>query len=120
MRWLRLINQTLGSGCVTLHQAGRSIKSNSGVDALKALTGEMIGGAGFDAGDSGRQSGLHGSGRSAIRRGAVEGREFDSSGRWKTTRPRRRRSGIFRKRTILETLGRCGDLRRVWRRFSSR
>ena len=93
-----LINQKLGSGCVVYTKPvidKIELRRRCAEDADR----RNVGGPGFDAGHPGRQSGLHGSGRSAIRGGAVEGREFDSSGRWKTTKPRRPRSGICPKRT---------------------
>ena len=55
-------------------------------------------GAGTDAGDPGRQSGVHGAGRSAIRGRHFESRQLRFIWASTTTKRRRRRSGTFRKR----------------------
>ena len=61
-----LINQTLGSGCVAYTKPA-SDKSEFRRRRAEGADGRNVGGPGFDAGDAGRQSGLHGAGRSAIR-----------------------------------------------------
>ncbi len=79
------INQSLGSAAVSYVKPER--QGRFGHRRAEGADQRDVVGAGSDAGDSGRQSGVHGSGGSAIRRRAGQSREFDSSG------SRRRRNG---------------------------